>query len=161
MNSNLPRQTDDNNLPTLYKAMLDYHNTLVQVRFTIAGLYLTATGFLVNSWFSIDHQKSNYAFTIPILGISLALLCWLLEIRTKHLLINLGDTGIKIEKKMEICNYGFFDLMDTQPIQPILPFTQKVLEPKLAKKIISHTLGFNLIYLVIFIFWIFALITCI
>jgi hypothetical protein len=55
MNSKPSQYTDDNNLLTTYKVFTDYHNTLVQARFTIAGLYLTATGFLVNSWFSIDH----------------------------------------------------------------------------------------------------------
>ena len=159
MNS-ISSNLDDKNLPTIYNAIVDYHNVLIQVRFTIAGLYLAATGFLVNSWFNIDHQNCTYVF-IPILGISLALVCWLLEIRTYHLLNNLGNRGKTIENSMKInSDIGFFALMEKQPLQPKWPFTQKELPQwTFFKCIVSHSFGFNLIYLIIFIFWIITFFT--
>jgi hypothetical protein len=155
----IPSSSDDTNLSLPYNAIVDYHNNLVQVRFTIAGLYLAATGFLVNSWFNnIDHQK--YGF-LPILGISLALVCWLLEIRTCQLLDNLWKRGSAIENKMKVnSDIGFFALMKKQSIQGKWPFIKRELPSrKFFKYIVSHTFGFNLIYLIIFIFWIIAFIT--
>ncbi len=146
-------------LPSIYDAIVGYHNTLVQVRFTIAGLYLAATGFLVNSWFSKDPQKSSYFFLIPALGISLAISCWILEIRTYHLLSNLTERGNLIEHRMHLNYIGFFKLMNNQPILARLPFFShgkhgKIPETEFTKYIISHSFGFNLIYLAILLFWI-------
>jgi len=153
MNSN-SSDIHDKNLSTIYDAIVGYHNTLVQVRFTIAGLYLAATGFLVNSWFSTVNQKSNYIL-IPFLGISLTLICWLLEVRTKHLLKNLGERGIMIEKRMYLDYIGFFELMGHQPFPAQWPFKKSdIPSSEFSKCIVSHTFGFNLIYVVILIFWI-------
>jgi hypothetical protein len=147
----------ETNLPTIYGAIVDYHNGLAQVRFTIAGLYIAATGFLVNSWFSINHQKSIHSYIlIPILGITLALVCWLLEIRTYQLLDNLATRGYEIEKNMNISSdIGFFALMNKQIKRARWPFFKKELpNRKFFKCIVSHSFGFSLLYLVIFLFWV-------
>jgi len=153
MDSNSPNPYDKN-LLTMYNAIVDYHNALAQVRFTIAGLYLAATGFLVNSWFSKVGQISNYLF-IPILGILLAMGCWLLEIRTYQLLDNLGTRGLEIEKKMNISSdIGFFALMNKQTQSAKWPFCHKEL-PKweFIKYIVSHSFGFSFLYSVIILSW--------
>lgn len=141
MNS-ISANQNDQNLTTIYGAIVDYHNNLVQIRFVIAGLCLAATGFLMSSWFSIDDPNP---IIIPTLGFVLAVICLLLEIRTNHLLKNLGARGLEIEKKMNAdLNLGFFSLMHKQPI-PWGPF----------KKTISHTLLILLLYMLFIICWIF------
>jgi hypothetical protein len=157
MDSNSPNP-NDKNLQTIYSAFVNYHNALAQVRFTIAGLYIAATGFLVNSWFNLDHLKSIH-FSIPILGFILTLVCWLLEIRTYQLLYNLGTRGNAIEKEMMIrSDISFFGLMTKQPYGPINPFSDKEIKPPLKvfkKYLFSHSFGFTILYSVILIFWIY------
>jgi hypothetical protein len=155
--------SDEKNLPIMYNAIVDYHNGLIQVRFTIAGLYLAATGFLVNSWFNIGYQISMYII-IPFLGISLAFVCWLLEMRTDQLMSNLAKRGLEIEEKMNVnLGIGFFELMNKQPDGPRNPFSKdKEVIPSssfLSKGIVSHSRGFTILYLIIVIFWILAFFT--
>ncbi len=160
MNS-IPTNPDDKNFMATYKIIVKSHNALVQVRFTVAGLYLAATGFLVNSWFSIDHQRFFY-FIIPMLGIILAVSCWLLEIRTNQLLKNFLDRGYKIEGLMKVNpEIGFFELMTKQPRGPTIPFIDKEISPpKVSRKyIVSHSIGFSLLYSAILAFWVLAFLT--
>ncbi len=153
MNSIFPN-SDDKNLPTIYNAIVDYHNNLVQMRFTIAGLCLAATGFLMNSWFS---PKEPYV-GIPILGIFLTVICILLECRTRFLLNGLGARGIKIETKMNVDeDIAFFKYMDKQDIPEDLPkIKEKVFSSTVYKKIVSHTFAIRLLYAGIIIAWIIA-----
>ena len=100
MNS-ISSNTNDKYLQTIYEAIVDYHNNYVQTRFTIAGLFLAATGFLMNSWFSLDPQNPSKIF-VPILGIILTIICILLEVRTYLLLHDLGARGLEIEAQMKV-----------------------------------------------------------
>jgi hypothetical protein len=138
---------------------VDYHNSLVQTRFTIAGLYIAATGFLASSWFAtLGRQRSGTYWLIPLLGVILTLACWLLEIRTYQLLRNLGSTGEKIEDKLKIQHAlrFFAPLMSFQKVRPWLPFTSRELpEWKIGKDrhLVSHSFGLNILYASIFLFW--------
>jgi hypothetical protein len=44
----------DENLTAGYSSIVDYHNTLVQIRFTVAGLSIAADGFLASALFQAD-----------------------------------------------------------------------------------------------------------
>ena len=50
----------------VYSAIVDYHNNLVQMRFTVVGLFLAANGFLASGYFqpkiSILHRFSIQSF---------------------------------------------------------------------------------------------------
>jgi hypothetical protein len=124
----------------MFQAVVDYHNKLAQARFTIAGLYLTATSFLVSTWFGAPKGLGAYP-TIPLLGILFTFVCFLLESRTSDLLKHLGDRGKKIEKSLLgglQRSEGFFDLMEHQPW------------PSLS----SHTGALYILYGLIGSFWI-------
>ncbi len=144
------------NLRTVFDAILDYHNNLVHMRFTVAGLYVAATGFLASSWFSsLGRQNSSAYLLIPVLGFILTLVCWLLEIRTYQLLDNLARMGRSIESMLGI-GKGFFALMKRQPLRPKYPFTKTPLPAsEETKRVISHSFGLSLLYGSILIFWFF------
>jgi hypothetical protein len=161
MTDNRPAD-DRENQRTVYKAVVDYHNSLVQTRFTIAGLYIAATGFLASSWFAnLRSQRSSAYWLIPVLGLVLTLACWLLEIRTDQLLRNLGSAGEKIEEDLQVeaARRFFALLMHSQEQQPWLPFTSIELPKwKIGEKvyIVSHSFGLDILYLSILLFWIFV-----
>ena len=56
-----------NDLQQVYRSVVDYHNNLVHMRFTVAGLCLTGTAFLVNVLFS-DHQWPGTEITVCFFG---------------------------------------------------------------------------------------------
>ena len=145
-------------LHTTYNAIVDYHNNLVHMRFTVAGLYLAATGFLVGG---MSESSSKLFIIVPLLGLILTAIAWLLEIRTYTLLENLGSRGLEIEKKMELAGIeGFFKLMAGQPLQPRLPFIRKRVKacPNVIRYIVSHSFGLDLLYASIAIFWLYIII---
>jgi len=147
------------NLRAMFDAIVDYFNNLVQTRFTIAGLYLAATGFLANSWFSQPTHQGP-VILIPYLGIVITIACWGMEIRTRQLIDNLSRKGDEIEKLLG-SPQGFFELMGSQPYPIIPPFgiklSSEILEFPLIKTFISHSFGLNLLYAAILIFWFLAL----
>jgi hypothetical protein len=146
-------KVEDTLLPNIYDAIVDYHNNLVQMRFTIAGLCIAATGFLMNSWFSMDPLKPRNII-IPILGFFLVFICFILELRTYLLLYGLGVRGIKIETKLNTSKeFGFFDFMHDQQIKRDFPIFPKI-SSYFFKKIISHSFAIILLYLGIIIGWI-------
>jgi hypothetical protein len=65
------------NLSTGYNGIVDYHNNLVQIRFTIAGLSIAADGFLVSAIFQAGSPQFS-RILISILGIMLtsSVECW-------------------------------------------------------------------------------------
>jgi hypothetical protein len=156
----------------VYDAIVDYHNNLVHMRFTVAGLYIAATGFLANSWFG-DQRQPQAILSIPILGITLTLICLLLEKRTTQLLENLDERGLRIERRKRVgSRIGFFALMKEQELEASLPFIRpRRHEPSRAQRLepptrlqrallrvrhyfISHTFGLDMLYVSILAFWI-------
>ena len=72
------------NLRMEYSAVVNYHNDLVKSRFTIAGLYIAAIGFVAGAVFKEDSTLigqlvgSMFAFWI-------ALCLWIIELRSRML----------------------------------------------------------------------------
>jgi hypothetical protein len=148
------------NARTMHHAIVDCHNKLVQTRFTIAGLYLTATGFLANSWFGGLARGQSY-YAVPVLGLVLTLVSWLLEMRTFQMLSTLITTGREIERGLKVdSKVGFFALIaDPSAHAPArLPLIRLKLPPwKPVSYVISHSFGLDLLYGSILVFWIFIL----
>ncbi|HSN24191.1 MAG TPA: hypothetical protein VLS45_08510 [Methylomicrobium sp.] len=139
-----------------YAAIVAYHNNLVQARFTITGLFLTANGLLAGGFFQAGMSQLP-KFALPALGLALAAICWMLEIRTYQLLENLGKRGLDLEDRLGMQkDHGFFSLMDSQPIGPRLLPTRLRLR---TSKLFSHSRGFVLLYTVIALFWVYLLVT--
>lgn len=135
------RQKSNKNVGMAYQAIVDYHNNLVQIRFTVAGLFLVANGVLATGIFQPSPSRLTW-YALPILGMFLAIICLILEVRTYQLLKNLGDRGIKLEEYLGLNeDQGFFYLMRDQPIDPRL------------FKGASHTIGFILLYTTICLVW--------
>ena len=93
-----------------YSALVSYHNTLVQTRFSVAALYMTAAAFLVAAYFGDTSKWLGHAVLIPLLGLVLTLAAWFLEMRTEALLANLVKRGISIESQLGVlAEFGFLD----------------------------------------------------
>ncbi|MDP2755574.1 MAG: hypothetical protein Q8P40_14450, partial [Nitrospirota bacterium] len=140
---------EQDDLLAVYSAVVDYHNNLVHMRFTVAGLYLAASGFLVGALFS-GRDWCGTKLSVTLLGLALTAIAWLLEIRTYCLLENLGSKGNEIETKLRLGGIqGFFALMSKQPLSPRLPFIRTRLTrcPKFVRYVVSHSLGLDLLYL--------------
>ena len=142
-----------------YGGIVDYHNNLVQIRFTVAGLSIAADGFLTSAFFQTDSVVLS-RIIISILGVVLTFICGMLEIRTFQLLNKLLEGGYEIEKILGLNEeQGVFSiLMQTQ----ILPrFLSKPLKrPAKWEGIFSfsHSVMFGLLYVCVFIFWLLMLV---
>lgn len=146
-------------LSASYSAIVDYHNTLVQARFTVVGLFLAANAFLATGFFQGAPDKLP-AYTLPVLGSILTAICWLLELRTYQLLDNLGTRGSALEKEIlgDDNEHGFFSLMKKQPLGPKLLILRIRFETNsLVKYLVSHSFGIGALYAAIGIFWLIAL----
>ena len=139
----------ENDRKEVYRSVVDYHNSLVLMRFTVAGLHLAGSAFLINALFCNNQQWGGTKFTVCFMGLVLTSIVFIIEVRTRCLLKNLGEFGIKIEEKFkhESLNVncveikGFFGLMKNQPIQPPFP------------KIVTHSIGLYSLYIVFLLFW--------
>jgi hypothetical protein len=157
MSNSKPSATSDD-VRAAYAAVVDYHNNLVQMRFTVAGLFLAANGFLASGFF----QSSLSALprsALPILGLILTAICWLLEVRTYQLLENLGVRGNDLEKSLGLNeDQGFFSIMAHQPIGPrLLPTRLRLPQNRGVRSIFSHSVGIGLLYIIIGLFWLIML----
>jgi len=155
--SNSESTEKGNNLRAAYAAVLNYHNSLVQARFTVAGLVLAANGFLVNAFFQ-KNVHASFQFLVPFLGILIGLICWLIEVRTTQLLENLGEQGKRIEESLGLYkDQGFFYLMKNQykKFRPrLLPLREERLPEKCAvKSLVSHSVVLGLLYIILSLFW--------
>ena len=82
---------DPENIRCEYSALTAYHNTVVSFRFTVLGFYLAAVGLIVGS--GLSKPKAGL-----VLGLSFVL--WLVELRNRSLLGNLGIRGMQIERDL-------------------------------------------------------------
>jgi hypothetical protein len=151
-------QGNDNseNIRAAYSAIVDYHNNLVQIRFTVVGLFLAANGFLASGFFQTTPDKLVIAKVIlPIIGLLLTLFCMGIEVRNRQLLDNLAARGKDLEMNLSLKNYqGFFSLMENQPIGPRI-FGKRLQNRAydFSKHVLTQTIGIKLIYICIFFFW--------
>ena len=138
----------------VYTAIANYHNNLVHMRFTVAGLFLAANSLLVSGFFlQVEHPFWRW-LCFPIAGMGLSIVCWLLEARTSNLLDNLVHRGSGLETVSE--DAGFFSLMKGQGwIIPkrLFPFRLEV--PEVIKPYVRHSVGISALYgLIGFGFWV-------
>ncbi len=154
-NSNLKSE----DLTAGYTSIVDYHNTLVQVRFTVAGLSIAADGFLASAIFQTDSPTFS-KILISTLGIILTFICGMLEIRNLQLLMKLLKSGYEIEKILGLNEeQGVFSiLMQSQIVPRLLRKRTKASAKRENGFVFSHSVMFGLLYLCIFIFWLAMLI---
>jgi len=144
------------NIRAAYSAIVDYHNNLVQIRFTVVGLFLAANGFLASGFFQTNtNELVNAKFILPILGLLLTSSCLIIEIRNRQLFANLQFRGNHLEEYLGLQNdQGFFSLMENQPIGPRVFGKPKLNRGKRdSRHVLTQTVGIALIYLIIFVFW--------
>lgn len=146
------------NLMAGYNGIVDYHNNLVQIRFIVAGLSITADGFLAAALFNTSAPLFS-KMLISVLGIILTFICGMLEIRTFQLLNELLKGGYELEKTFGLKeDQGMFSILMQNQMDP--RFTNKSLKgsTKREKFIFSHSVMFALLYVCVFIFWLTMLI---
>ena len=69
-----PDEPDPNNLRAVYSAIANYHNTVVGMRFVVAGLFLAANGALASGFFQAC--PASRSWFVPILGMWMAMVCY-------------------------------------------------------------------------------------
>lgn len=146
------------NLIAGYTGIVDYHNNLVQIRFIVAGLSITADGFLAAALFNASAPLFS-KIIISALGIILTSICGMLEIRTFQLLNELLKGGYELEKTFGLNeDQGVFSILMQNQIDPRFINKSPKGAVKSEKFIFSHTIMFGLLYVCIFIFWLIILI---
>jgi hypothetical protein len=139
-----------------HEAMVNYHNALVQMRFSVASLFVAAAAFLVGA-IVVDTAGIGVKKLLPMLGLMVTITAWILEVRTGALLANLVEQGIAYEAHLEFNGLdGFFGLLSKpQKIGIRVPFIGIKLpnSSKFIRRVFSHTFGLELIYLSFLLFW--------
>ena len=141
------------NLSAGYNGIIDYHNTLVQIRFTVAGLSIAADGFLASALFNTSAPLFS-KIIISILGIILTFICGMLEIRTFQLLNKLLKGEFELENIFGLEeDHGLFSILMQNQIVPRFTGKPPTGSAKKEKFIFSHSIMLGLLYVNIFIFW--------
>jgi len=165
--SNQEKETAEN-LRMEYSAVVNYHNDLVKSRFTIAGLYIAAIGFVAGAVF-----KENSTLIGQLVGSMfawwIALCLWIVELRSRSLYTTLAHRGKDIEHrhwKLTDADWykGFFSRQHKEePTEDEKAYAGTVPEkpgfdrvgiawmmgkklPESICKYISHSWGFDLLY---------------
>jgi len=166
------KQTDrgPDNIRTEYESVVEYHGSTVSSRFTIAGLYVAAIGFIASAVFA---ENATWLARVvgPALAWWLTVCIWILELRSRALYTNLAHRGIDIEHRhwglvAEKWYDGFFSRQyKEKPTEeadkanvPPRPGRDR---PKLfgiklseqTSRIITHSWGFDLLYAGSLFFW--------
>lgn len=140
-----------------YDAIVSYHNTLVQIRFAVASLFIAAVAFLVAALVG-DMKWHGHSVLLPIVGMVITGVAWIIELRTTQLLDNLAALGREMEDAGLVKGKGFFHLMvGPQPIGVRWPLRTYKAPPqnqnRTVRRLISHSFALNTVYLVFAIFW--------
>lgn len=142
------------NISVGYNSIVEYHNNLVQIRFTVAGLSVAADGFLASAFFQPDSPEFS-KILIAILGLILTFICGMLELRTLQLLMKLLKAGYALEKTMGLgADQGVFSVLMQSQIVP--QFLKKFSDAPAGQEnrfVFSHSVMFWLLYTCIFVFW--------
>jgi hypothetical protein len=154
-------QVDKEDIRLAYEATVNYHNTLVQMRFAVASFFAAAAAFLVGAVFAESTLLPN-KIVISILGLAVTIIIWTLEVRTYCLLRNLCKIGLEYEEKFNLGNNttGFFSLLSkNQPISVRLPFFHTdIPSTPFVRRFFSHSFGLDCFYFSFVIFWSYILI---
>ena len=152
--SNLPpiikEPGDPENLRTEYDALSAYFNVVVNLRFTILGLYLAAVGLIVGGSPSLEKYFILLVLTFFVFWI---------ELRNQSLAKNVSDRGMQIEREY----WGYSGDRVYEPFYSHQLKTpadgQKKPEPdypeihgKVLKILTSHTIALDSLYTIILIY---------
>ncbi len=166
-----PNEHDPEDIRTEYKMLSSYHQSLVNSRFTIAGLFVAATGFLIGAFVNNDISLIN-RMLISGFGCWLTLCIWVLELRSRSLFTNIAMRAVDIEHKhwnlvghewysglynrqykIPIEQTNNIDYLRRQnPDRPSFGWTKQPI-PESISKYISHSIGFDLLYFGSETFW--------
>jgi hypothetical protein len=80
-----------------YTQAATYHNSQVGIRFTIAGFYVAATGFLLQSALPASWQARA---VVSSLGFLISGCLWIMDLRTRSLYTALAQRCIEIERSL-------------------------------------------------------------
>jgi hypothetical protein len=155
-------------------ACVDYHTALVNSRFTIAGLYVAAMGFIATAVFKPDITW-DFRAAVSLLACWLSICLWILELRSRALFTNIAHRGIQIERAHwglvgENLMAGFFSrqhklpadgVEETPPDQPrratpdpvSIAFRPGKPLSRRWSSLISHSMGLDLLYSGGLMFW--------
>ena len=158
-----------------YAACVSYHASIVNTRFTIAGLYIAAMAFIVGAAFKPE-LTWDFRTAIAVLACWLSACLWIIELRSRSLYTTLAVRGVEIERREwkllgnDIYS-GFFsrqlklppapDQLENAPNKPgpdrpTLGWRPGRPIPEGISKYLSHSLGFDLLYFGGLSFWLFA-----
>lgn len=144
----------------IYQATTNYFIALVQMRFSVASLFLAAIAFLIGAIFSDYAGLKSKDIVVASLGLAVTSIVWVLELRTASLIANLANLGKGYETDGSD-QKGFFSLLShEQPIGIRVPFVKSVYlsnSNRVVNRIFSHTFALNTLYLTFFIFWLYML----
>lgn len=159
-----------------YAAIVEYHDSTVGSRFTIAGLYVAGMGFIAGA--VLDKDAAWLARAVgSALAWWLTACFWILELRSRALYTNLAHRGIDIEHhRWDLVGRqwyeGFFSRQYkeaplAQSDKADVPARPGLDRPKIAwmkqplsektSRFISHSWGFDLLYFGSWFFWTVAL----
>jgi hypothetical protein len=155
-----------------HRACVDYHTSLVNTRFTIAGLYVAAMGFVAGAVFKSDAHWDLRAGA-SFLACWLSLCLWILELRSRALFTNIAHRGVEIERQVwgftgERAMAGFFSRQHKlpekdafaasgpeprrmTPDRPSLGTGHRVSER--LSRYISHSMGLDMLFAGGLLFW--------
>lgn len=171
--ANVSAKTQDrDDVRSEYAAVVEYHNSTVGSRFTTAGLYVAAIGFIASA--ILDKDATWAVRTIAsFLAWWLTFCLWVLELRSRALYTNLARRGIDIEHRAwglvrTEWYAGFFSRQYKEPPTdvteeegvpakpgwdcPKIAWMKKPLSEKVSHYI-SHSWGFDLLYGGSWVFW--------
>lgn len=153
-----------------YAAVVEYHNSTVSSRFTIAGLYVAAIGLIASAVLDKDATWVARAAG-SLLACWLTVCLWIIELRCRALYTNLAHRGIDIEHRNwglvgSEWYVGFFSRQYKEPPNqsqegvperpgldcPKIAWMKKPL-PEKWSHYISQSWGFDLLYAGSLVFW--------
>ena len=178
MAEQIPEVESVENTRCEYAALQSYHDTIVNSRFTIAGLYVAGIGFMANAVFSKDATVGGRAAGSA-LAAWLTVCLWVLEARSRAILASLANRAIEIENRVwglvgESWYSGLhsrtYKVPPTEAEASASPAPQhpgpdrprvawaKAPVPKPLAWYVSHSWGFDLLYLGTGLFWLVTLV---
>ena len=165
---NTDNKTDQEPKPTAddvraeYTALARYFGQVIGFRFTAATIYFAGIAFILQAGLSRSKLVLMLIFSIGM---------WIVEIRNRGIFYVLGARGMQIERdywgyKDKLAYSSFFQRMfRAEPLKGPAEDTEKPAPdpvriliwmctepPRWIEKLISHTMGFDLVYLGVIVF---------
>ncbi len=134
---------------TEYQCTYTYHNDLIKSRYTLAGLYLAATGIVISKIVELeckDETNPSVVFWICLVMVALATICLCLEGRTRFLYQAIG-------KRLDVLESTLGEEIKDGKQKPLFYFCYSDKEGykntpvPLSQQLKSHSLAFRLLFL--------------